>query len=49
MRPVGKSLSSFAKDRKDVVLAFCRTHVRRDFLDTANGFSELDSIGICIC
>jgi len=43
MRPVGKSLSSFAKDRKDVVLAFCRTHVRRDFLDTANGFSELEA------
>jgi transposase len=36
------SYKSFAKDRKDVVLAFCWTHVRRDFLDTANGFSELE-------
>lgn len=34
---------SFAKNRKDVVLAFCWTHVRRDFLDTANGFSELEA------
>jgi transposase len=37
------SYKSFAKDHKDVVLAFCWTHVRRDFLDTANGFSELDA------
>jgi len=37
------SYKSFAKDRKDVVLAFCWTHVRRDFLDTANGFSELEA------
>jgi transposase len=34
---------SFAKDHKDVVLAFCWTHVRRDFLDTAKGFSELEA------
>jgi transposase len=34
---------SFAKDRKDVVLAFCWTHVRRDFLDTANSFSKLEA------
>lgn len=37
------SYKSFAKDRKDVVLAFCWTHVRRDFLDTANGFSKLEA------
>ncbi|MHC4173429.1 MAG: IS66 family transposase [Planctomycetota bacterium] len=37
------SYKSFAKDRKDVVLAFCWTHVRRDFLDTANDFSELEA------
>ena len=37
------SYKSFAKDRKDVVLAFCWTHVRRDFLDTANGFGELEA------
>ncbi len=37
------SYKSFAKDRKDVILAFCWTHVRRDFLDTANGFSELEA------
>jgi transposase len=36
------SYKSFAKDRQNVVLAFCWTHVRRDFLDTANGFSELE-------
>jgi len=40
------SYKSFAKDRKDVVLAFCWTHVRRDFLDTANGFSELEAWGM---
>jgi transposase len=37
------SYKSFAKGRKDVVLAFCWTHVRRDFLDTANDFSELEA------
>jgi len=37
------SYKSFAKDRKDVILAFCWTHVRRDFLDTANDFSELEA------
>jgi len=37
------SYKSFAKNRKDVILAFCWTHVRRDFLDTANGFSELEA------
>jgi len=37
------SYKSFAKDREYVVLAFCWTHVRRDFLDTANGFSELEA------
>ena len=40
------SYKSFAKDRKDVVLAFCWTHVRRDFLDTANGFSKLEAWGM---
>lgn len=37
------SYKSFAKDHKDVILAFCWTHVRRDFLDTANSFSELEA------
>jgi len=40
------SYKCFAKDRKDVALAFCWTHVRRDFLDTANGFSELEAWGM---
>jgi len=40
------SYKCFAKDRKGVVLAFCWTHVRRDFLDTANGFSELEAWGM---
>jgi hypothetical protein len=37
------SYKSFAKDRKDVVLALCRTHVRRDFWDTANSFGKLEA------
>ena len=40
------SYKCFAKNRQNVVLAFCWTHVRRDFLDTANGFSELEDWGI---
>ena len=37
---------SFAKDREYIILAFCWTHVRRDFLDIANGFSELEVWGM---
>ena len=37
------SYKSFAKDREHIVLAFCWTHVRRDFLTTANGFDELQA------
>jgi transposase len=40
------SYKSFAKDREYVVLAFCWTHVRRDFLTTANGFDELEVWGM---
>ena len=40
------SYKSFAKDREYVVLAFCWTHVRRDFLTTANGFDELETWGM---
>jgi transposase len=40
------SYKSFAKDREYVVLAFCWTHVRRDFLTTANGFDELEAWGM---
>jgi len=40
------SYKSFAKDRKHVILAFCWTHVRRDFLTTANGFDELQAWGM---
>jgi transposase len=40
------SYKCFAKNRQNVVLAFCWTHVRRDFLDTANGFSELEDWGM---
>ena len=32
----------FAKDREGVLLAFCRTHQRRDFLKVANGYPQLD-------
>lgn len=34
---------SYAADRQSVILAFCWTHVRRDFLDTANGFAVLET------
>jgi transposase len=37
---------SFAKDRENVVLAFCWTHVRRDFLTSAKGFDELEAWGM---
>jgi len=40
------SYKSFAKDREHVILAFCWTHVRRDFLTTANGFDELEAWGM---
>jgi transposase len=40
------SYKSFAKDRKLVVLAFCWTHVRRDFLTSAKGFDELHAWGM---
>jgi transposase len=40
------SYKSFAKDREYVVLAFCWTHVRRDFLTSANGFDELETWGM---
>jgi transposase len=40
------SYKSFAKDREYVILAFCWTHVRRDFLTTANGFDELEVWGM---
>ena len=40
------SYKSFAKDREYVILAFCWTHVRRDFLTTANGFDELEAWGM---
>jgi transposase len=35
----------FAKDRKGVILAFCWTHQRRDFLKVANGRPELAGWG----
>ena len=40
------SYKSFAKDREYIILAFCWTHVRRDFLTTANGFDELQAWGM---
>jgi transposase len=40
------SYKSFAKDRTLVILAFCWTHVRRDFLTSANGFDELHAWGM---
>jgi transposase len=40
------SYKSFAKDREQVVLAFCWTHVRRDFLTSAKGFDELHAWGM---
>ncbi len=40
------SYKSFAKDREYVVLAFCWTHVRRDFLTSANGFDQLETWGM---
>ncbi len=40
------SYKSYAKDRENVILAFCWTHVRRDFLDTSNGFEELYDWGL---
>jgi transposase len=40
------SYKSFAKDREHVILAFCWTHVRRDFLTSANGYDELQAWGM---
>ena len=40
------SYKSFAKDRENVILAFCWTHVRRDFLTSAKGFDELEAWGM---
>ncbi|RLA86983.1 MAG: IS66 family transposase [Deltaproteobacteria bacterium] len=40
------SYKSFAKDRENVILAFCWTHVRRDFLTSAKGFDELHAWGM---
>ncbi len=40
------SYKSFAKDREHVFLAFCWTHVRRDFLTSAKGFDELHAWGM---
>ena len=40
------SYKCFAKDRKHVILAFCWTHVRRDFLTSAKGFDELEPWGM---
>jgi transposase len=40
------SYKSFAKDREHVILAFCWTHVRRDFLTSAKGFDELEAWGM---
>jgi transposase len=35
----------FAKDREGVILAFCWTHQRRDFLKVANGHPQLEGWG----
>jgi len=40
------SYKCFAKDRENVILAFCWTHVRRDFLTSAKGFDELQAWGM---
>jgi transposase len=40
------SYKSFAKDRAYIILAFCWTHVRRDFLTSAKGFDELHAWGM---
>jgi transposase len=31
----------WAKDHPNILLAFCRAHVRRDFLDVARAWPEL--------
>jgi transposase len=36
---------SYADKREGIILAFCWTHVRRDFLDTAKSFEELHQWG----
>jgi transposase len=40
------SYKSFAKDRENIILAFCWTHVRRDFLTSAKGYDELHTWGM---
>jgi len=40
------SYKSFAKDRANIILAFCWTHVRRDFLTSAKGYDELHAWGM---
>lgn len=40
------SYKSFAKDRENIILAFCWTHVRRDFLTSAKGYDELHAWGM---
>ena len=40
------SYKSFAKDRANIILAFCWTHVRRDFLTSAKGYDELHTWGM---
>jgi len=40
------SYKCFAKDRENVILAFCWTHVRRDFLTSAKGFDALQAWGM---
>jgi len=40
------SYKCFAKDRENVILAFCWTHVRRDFLTSAKGYDKLEAWGM---
>ncbi len=40
------SYKCFAKDSENIVLAFCWTHVRRDFLTSAKGYDELEPWGM---
>jgi transposase len=40
------SYKCFAKDSENIILAFCWTHVRRDFLTSAKGFDELEPWGM---
>jgi transposase len=40
------SYKCYAKDRENVILAFCWTHVRRDFLTSAKGYDKLEAWGM---